>query len=75
MRDMHMLNVWPWLKYCRCCFKKRKPDFKLALKASLRLKMDLKVSKSEKKLQEDPFLTLGNSRCLTVYRIWNERLL
>jgi len=33
--------------------------FKIGLKNSLRKKMDLPVTKSEKRIQEDPYLLLG----------------
>ena len=50
--------MWP----CLCCLRgRRKTSFKLALKKSLRHKMDLKMPKSELAIEEDPFLLMGKS--------------
>jgi hypothetical protein len=56
MRVAHISAVWP----CLCCLRgRRKTSFKLALKKSLRHKMDLKMPKSELAIEEDPFLLMG----------------
>ena len=52
--------MWPFAKYlCFCCLKKHKPSFKLGLKRSLRKSLGIKVSKSDRLLDEDPYLRLG----------------
>jgi len=57
-----LLKALPYLKYCKCCLKKPKKDFRLALKKSLLQKMDMKMPKTDIKLEEDPFLRLGKSK-------------
>ena len=60
LRDIHIEVVWPFLKYlCFCLFRKRKPSFKLGLKRGLRQRLGIKVSKSDRLLEEDPYLRLG----------------
>ena len=54
-----MLQVWPWLRYVFCCLKKQKTSFLSGLKHSLRHKLGIKVSKSDRNLEEDPYLRLG----------------
>lgn len=52
--------VWPFLRYLCCCLlKKRKPNYKLGLKRSIRKRLGIKVSKSDALLDEDPYLRLG----------------
>jgi hypothetical protein len=53
-------KVWPFLRYICCCFlKRRKKSFKLALKGSLRRKLDMSIPKSDLRIEEDPYLQLG----------------
>lgn len=66
IEDRHKLRntpfriVWPWLEYvCCCCMKARKKRFDFALKRSLRKKLGLPVSNSDKRLEEDPYLMVG----------------
>jgi len=54
-----LLKALPYLNICRCCLRKPKKDFRLALKKSLLKKMDMKMPKTDMKLEEDPFLRLG----------------
>ncbi len=49
----------PYLCIFTYCFKKKK-DFRAALRRSLLKKMDIKIPKTDLKLEEDPFLRLGN---------------
>ena len=52
--------VWPFINYICCCLlRKRKPRFDFALKRSLRKRLALKISKSDQRLEEDPYLILG----------------
>ena len=52
--------MWPWLRYVCCCLlKKRKPSFKIGLKKGLRERLGIKVPKSDKVLEQDPYLRLG----------------
>ena len=59
-----LIKVLPYLYYCRCCLKRTKKDFRLALKKSLLKKMDIKMPKTDLKLEEDPYLRLGNLLCV-----------
>lgn len=45
-KEAFVEDIWPCLKVCRVCLKKRKPDYKAALKLCLRLEMELKTTKS-----------------------------
>lgn len=55
-----LVKVWPYLNYCCCCLMRgRHNTFKVGLKNALRKKMDIPVTKSEKRIQEDPYLQLG----------------
>ena len=54
-----MLKALPYLHYVRCCLKKPKKDFRLAMRKALLFKMDMKMPKTDIKLEEDPFLRLG----------------
>ena len=68
MKVAHISAVWP----CLCCLRgRRKTSFKLALKKSLRHKMDLKMPKSELAIEEDPFLLMGKLERLRapLYRV------
>lgn len=52
--------VWPFLRYiCFCFFRGKQRNFKHGLKRALRRKMDLRVSKSDQLIEEDPYLLLG----------------
>ena len=42
-----------------CCWLKRKKNFTPALKRSIRKTLGLKVSSSDARLEEDPYLRLG----------------
>jgi hypothetical protein len=42
-----------------CCLRKAKPDFRAALKKALLNKMELRITKSDIQLEDDPFLRLG----------------
>lgn len=60
MKDTPLYVTWPFLKYICCCLvKRRKRSFKLGLKRAIRMKLDLKVPKSDLRIEEDPFLLLG----------------
>jgi hypothetical protein len=54
-----LLKALPYLYFCRCCLRKPKKDFRLAMKKALLKKMDMKMPKTDIKLEEDPFLRLG----------------
>ncbi len=54
-----LIKSLPYLHYCRCCLRKHKPDFRIALKKSLLMKMEMKVPKSDILLEQDPYLRLG----------------
>ena len=52
--------VWPFLNYICCCyFRKRQKTFKLSLKNALRHKLKIKLTNSEQRLDDDPYLRLG----------------
>ena len=52
--------TWPFLRYLCCCvIKRRRPQFKGALKRSLRRKLEFTFPKSELRAEENPFLLLG----------------
>ena len=53
--------MYPFLTYFpfKYCFSKPKPNFKNALKKAIRHRMDIKVPKSDREIEEDPFLQLG----------------
>jgi hypothetical protein len=58
--------------------RKPKRDFRYALRKSLLQKMDIKMPKTDFKLEEDPFLRLGEIDLflyILLYRVWHERLL
>ena len=60
LKDTSMAVVWPFLRYiCCCCFRGGKKSFKGGLKKSLRRRMDLKVSKADERIDQDPYLLLG----------------
>jgi hypothetical protein len=59
LRGAHITQALPCLKPVRCCLKKRKRSFKVALKKSLRHKLDMKMPNSELLIEEDPFLLMG----------------
>ena len=48
----------PYLRLLKCC-KKDKKDFRNALRKSLLKKMDIKMTKTDLQLEQDPFLRLG----------------
>ena len=50
-------HVVPFLSLC--VKKKKRKNFEFALKRALLYQLDLKISKSDEQLQEDPFLVLG----------------
>ena len=65
IEDLHPLrdrakfdNILPSLRFLRKC-KKRKPDFKHALRKTLLEEMNIKMPKSEAQIIDDPFLILG----------------
>lgn len=47
------------MRFCPCCVKKTKKNFKKALKQALLTKMGIKSKESDKKIDKDPFLILG----------------
>ena len=50
--------VWPFLRFiCCCCSPKKR--FKQGLKTALRRKMQLRLSKSDAKIEANPYLLLG----------------
>jgi hypothetical protein len=59
LKSAHITQVWPCLKPFRCCLKKRKRSFKVALKKSLRHKMDMRMPNAELLIEEDPYLLMG----------------
>lgn len=60
LRNTPLRVTWPFLPKLCCCFlKTRKKRFDLAVKRSLRRKLGLGVSKSDARLEEDPFRLLG----------------
>ena len=65
IEDLHPLrdrakvdHILPSLSCLRKC-KKKKPDFKHALRKTLLEEMQIKMPKSESQIIEDPFLILG----------------
>lgn len=54
-----LLKALPYLRFCRCCLKKPKKDYRLALRKALLKKMDMKMPKTDIQLEQDPFLRLG----------------
>lgn len=54
-----MAVVWPFLRYICCCCVSKKRSFKFGLKKALRSKMDLRTSRSDEQIEEDPYLLLG----------------
>lgn len=65
IEDLHPLrdrakfdHILPVLSFFRKC-KKKKPDFKHALRKTLLEEMQIKMPKSEGQIIEDPFLILG----------------
>lgn len=52
------MKALPYLRVCLFC-RKQKKDFRYALRKSLLKKMDIKMPKTDVKLEEDPFLRLG----------------
>ena len=59
LNEIPITKALPSLEYFRCCFKKPKKSFKFALRQSLLEKLDIRMPKSEIKLEEDPYLRLG----------------
>lgn len=61
LQDTPIEKTWPFMKYCCCCClnRQRKKSFMAGLKSSLRRKMEIPISKSDLRMQEDPFLILG----------------
>ena len=51
--------MWPFLRYICCCCFRHKRSFKSGLKRALRRKLDMKVSKSDERIEKDPYLLLG----------------
>ena len=52
--------AWPFLNYICCCLiKRRKKNFRLAMKRAIRNKLGLKVPKSDERIDANPFLLLG----------------
>ena len=51
--------MWPFLRYICCCCFSYKRSFKSGLKSALRRKLDMKVSKSDERIEKDPYLLLG----------------
>jgi hypothetical protein len=54
-----LLKVLPYCRFCPCCVKKPKKDFRMALRKSLLNKLNMKMSKTDILLEQDPFLRLG----------------
>lgn len=78
-----MLKALPMLRFVKCCLKKPKKDFRLALRKSLLKKMDMKMPKTDIQLENDPFLRLGKKDTILIltdhlnpyfFRFWNECL-
>ena len=59
MARIPLLKALPYLAMCRCCLKKPKKDFRLAMRKALLKKMEMRMPKTDIKLEEDPFLRLG----------------
>ena len=53
------MKVLPYLKVCSCLFKKPKKSFRKGLQIALLNKLGMKMSKSEQKIEDDPFLLVG----------------
>ena len=49
--------------------RKRKKDFRTGLRYALLKKMDMKMPKTDLKLQDDPFLRLGKSPSIKNYAL------
>ena len=60
LRETPLAVALPYLKQISCCcLRKQKRSFKNGLKRALRHRMDMKVSKSEILIEENPYLLLG----------------
>lgn len=56
----HYDHIIPICKFCqRVKCMKRKPNFKYSLRKTFLEELDLKMSKTERMVTEDPFLMLG----------------
>ena len=68
--------MWPWLSCIPCFVKKGNRSFKSALKTALLHKLELKRSKTDIKIENDPILMLGKiKRTLkTLDRLWHGRV-
>jgi hypothetical protein len=44
---IQLIKALPYLHYVRCCLRKTKPDFRVAIKKSLLWKMEMKMPKSD----------------------------
>lgn len=54
-----LVKALPYLRFCSCCLKKPKKDFRYALRKALLKKLDIPRPKTDDLLEEDPFLRLG----------------
>jgi hypothetical protein len=54
-----MRKALPFLEYVSCCMKAEKKNFRYGLRKSLLHRLDIKIPKSELKLEDDPYLRLG----------------
>ena len=59
LQESSLGTVWPFLRYICCCCFSYKRSFKSGLKRALRRKLDMKVSKSDERIEKDPYLLLG----------------
>lgn len=67
-----LTKTLPFMKMFRLCMKKPKKDFRYALRKALLQKLDIKMSKTDRMLEVDPFLRLGKFRVVNEYRFWYE---
>jgi hypothetical protein len=59
LKTAHISHVWGFMEFFSCFTGKPKTSFKVALKKSLRHKLDLKMPSSELMVENDPFLRMG----------------
>lgn len=59
LSDIPLLKALPYLSMVKCCLKKPKKNFRNALRRSLLKRLEIKMPKSDIKLEEDPYLLLG----------------
>ena len=64
MKGAHITQVLPFMKHFKSskCVGEKKKSYKFGLKGALRKKMGLKMPKTDRAIEDDPFLRLGKFR-------------